>query len=94
MRIQGWELTISPDGQTRAAKHVEDGVAMSVNGRFIGHADVPREVFLWLIRPLLRTTWDAGCIIGLGCPFPANPEEAYTLNPYSGEPPNKDKDVS
>lgn len=89
MRILDWECTISPDGDVRAAKHAENGTAVSINGRFMGHADVPREVFLWLIRPLLRVVWDQGCITALRAPM-----GALNDNPYIGEPPNKDKDVS
>ena len=94
MRIANWECTISPDGDVRTAKHTENGTAVSINGRFMGHADVPREVFLWLIRPLLRNAWESGCVIGLGCPEDAPSRGAYDMNPYTGEPPNKDKDVS
>ncbi len=88
MRIQGWELTIGPAGDVRTAKHAECGTAVSINGRFMGHADVPREVFLWLIRPLLRDAWLDGAM--------AQPRGHHVNenNPYNGEPPSKDKEVS
>lgn len=94
MRIQDWECVVSPDGHTRAAAHKENGNIVSIDGRLVGHCDAPREVTLWLMRPLLRQSWESGCVIGLGCPEDTPSPEAYALNPYNGEPPNKDKDVS
>jgi hypothetical protein len=93
MRILDWECTITPDGDVRTAKHPENGTAVSINGRFMGHADVPREVFLWLIRPLLRQAW----CDGNGAPEDDGQgswQRNASENPYNGEPPNKDKDVS
>lgn len=82
MRIDGWECIASPDGLTRHVAHAENGSATYMNGRLVGHCDLPREVLRWLIRPLLRHTWDAACLV------PSQP------NPYEGEPPNKDNDPS
>lgn len=94
MRIQGWECAISPSGDVRTAKHPESGTAVSINGRFVGHADVPREVMLWLLRPLLRQIWESGCDTVLGTPSGTPVEKVYAMNPYNGEPLNKDNDPS
>lgn len=98
MRILDWECVVNHDGTVRVAKHAENGTAMWSAGRLMGHADVPREVFAWLIRPQLRQAWESGCVIGLGAPTIMGTQpaigSAYDLNPYNGEPPNKDKDVS
>lgn len=96
MRIGDWECVISPDGNTRAAScsRSEGGSVAFINGRLVAHADAPREVMLWLLRPLLRQAWDSGCVTGLGAPPREPVEKVYAMNPYNGEPPNKDHDPS
>ncbi len=93
MKINGWTCTIG-EGDVRTAKHPENGTAVFFkNSRFIGHADCPVEVMRWLLRPLLREVWRDG----------VNSTETYGYNvdkfdeqnnPFWGEPPNKDNDVS
>ncbi len=89
MRILDWEVTINHDGSVRCAQHPENGNVTWINGRLVGHCDVPPEVFAWLIRPQLRRSWDMGCITALRAPT-----GALWGNPYIGEPPNKDKEPS
>ncbi len=89
VRILDWECYLSPDGNARAATHAENGTVTYIGGRLIAHGDAPAEVLRWLIRPLLRVTWDQGRITAL-----REPRDSLNHNPYIGEPPNKDKDVS
>lgn len=86
MRIKGWECVVSPEGSTRAVSHKEDGNCVFINGRLVGHCDMPPEVFQWLIRPMLSESWQDGYNNGW--------TSAPDRNPFDGELPNKDKEPS
>lgn len=84
MRIKDWECVVSPDGNARGASHPDNGVVSYIHGVGLNaHAAIPPEVLDWLLRPRLRTCWDAGALYG-----------TTVQNPYNGEPPNKDKEPS
>lgn len=86
MKIKGWECIVNHDGSLRGARHLEEGSWVSFEGgRLLGNGDIPSEVVLWLLRPLLRKTWREG----------AEAQKLYLsqvhdFNPYNGEPANKD----
>ncbi len=88
MRIQDWECTINHDGTVRAAKHAENGVAVWSPNGLMAQGGIPAEVLEWLIRPMLRKTWEDGLEQGM-------PRQCdFDLNPYAGEPPHKDDEPS
>lgn len=86
MRIDGWEIVVDETGQSRGASHPVRGSMVWLNGRLIGHGDVPPEVVEWLIRPALRSAWSKGCVAASA----VKPVE----NPFDGEPPSKDHEPS
>lgn len=94
MRIEDWECAASEGGAARGVSHATRGTFTWLNGRLIGHGDAPPAVMEWLLRPRLRRAWEAGCVVGLGCPNDTPSSEAYAMNPHNGEPPNKDSDPS
>ena len=90
MRILDWECTINHDGTVRGAQHAEHGVMMWTHQGLMGNAAVPPEVLEWLMRPVLRATWNSGWDAG----YDAGKGLADSANPYNGEPPNKDNEPS
>ena len=87
MKIRGFECVVGPGGRTRAVAGDSDtGNAVWLDGRLVAQTDIPREVLEWLIRPMLRDVWADGNA--------ARERGGVTMNPYEGEPPNKDKEPS
>ncbi len=82
MRIDGWECVVDETGKSRGVSHPTRGNMVWLNGRLIGHGDVPADVVAWLIRPALSYAWERG------------QRHDGWHNPYAGEPRNKDRDPS
>ncbi len=96
MRIKDWECHANPDGSQRGASHQHEGSVIYVGGRLVGNCNLPAEVLEWLLRPLLRAVWKDG--FSQATPEYLEPfldtDDVRAMNPYDGEPPNKDKDPS